>query len=449
MDRASLVRQVEHALGYRHLVWAGIRGDDVESIADLPQLSASFSIIGSYRRRPSVESLALEDLTGRRVDLEQFDIDDHRTEPEVLTFRQAMLRALSRPSALLPYRPSRFLSALWFTRKDRCLNLGLFGAHQFAFEHKPWVETAVADLGLPTIPWVYVADEEQLDTIKMLDQGPVVLRMSRTSGGNGFVVVQSREDLVRCWPDAEETFVSVSPFIPDALPLNVGGTVWRDRVTVHYPSVQLIGLPQCVTRPFGYCGNDFGLARDLDREVLSRIEQSTIRVGHWLRTMGYLGTFGVDYLLERGGTLRFTEVNPRFQGSTVASGRLAVESGEACLLLEHIAATLGLSAPPSRSLAERLRATNPLAQLVVHWTGSEPAHLDPTTLHRGLLSRHDIVDVTTRPDLVTDRGAVVARLCFRGRLTNTGFDLREPCASAVSHWVAASLLTSLGGASHD
>ncbi|HZM55074.1 MAG TPA: ATP-grasp domain-containing protein, partial [Acidimicrobiales bacterium] len=313
-------------------------------MTDLPQLQASFSIINSYKRRSSVESVAYEDLTGVRVDLETWDIDEHLRSEATAEFRRGMLRVLAHPSALLPYRPSRFLSAVWFARRDRCLNLGLFGAHQNAFEHKPWVETAVSELGLPQIPWTYIADEEQLRARDLLAQGPVMLRRSRTSGGEGIVRVETNQDLLAQWPHIDEAFVSVAPFLDGGLPVNVGATVWHDGVSVHHPSVQLIGIPNCVTRPFGYCGNDFGLARELPAEIVEQIEVSTIRIGRWMAQFGYLGTFGVDYLVHNGKAL-FTEINARFQGSTHASCRLSIEANESCLMLEHVAALLRMDAP--------------------------------------------------------------------------------------------------------
>lgn len=434
MNRTRLLADVSHRLGRRDLVWAGIRGGDMESIADLPNLTTSHSIIGAYKARAAIDGVAMEDLSGVRVDLERWDIDDHRLEPAAVAFRRSLLRALNRDSALLPYRPSRFLSAIWFARRDRCLNLGLFGAQQFAFEHKPWVESAVAGLGVPSISWHYIADEDQLDAVALLDSGPLVLRLSRTSGGEGIVEVESPQQLFDLWPKADEAFVSVAPFIAHALPLNVGGTVWKDGTTVHYPSVQVIGIPECVTRRFGYCGNDFTTIRDLDDRVINDIESSTITIGEWLRTQGYLGTFGVDYLLDSEGVLRFTEVNPRFQGSTIASGRLAVERNEPCLPLEHLAAFLGVSTPAYPPLRERVRDLHPLSQVIVHWTGPQTRHIDPDRLVSAMTQLGGSADVLTRPDIATERGAVVGRFTFRTRLTLNGFDIITPVSSALGAW---------------
>ena len=66
MNRAALLRDVSAKLGNRRLVWAGIRGDDAEPLADLPQLEGAYTIINAYSKKVSVDSTAYEDLTGVR-----------------------------------------------------------------------------------------------------------------------------------------------------------------------------------------------------------------------------------------------------------------------------------------------------------------------------------------------------------------------------------------------
>lgn len=448
MNRAALLKAVSAELGHRRLVWAGIRGDDAEPLADLPQFDAAYTIINAYARRLSVDSTAYEDLTGVRVDLEKWDIDAHLDAPETAIFRRVMLQAMSVPSALLPYRPSSFLSAIWFARRDRCRNLGLFGGHQAAFEHKPWVETSIASLNVRTIPWTYVADEEQLRTDEMLRHGPLILRRSRTSGGEGIVRVDDASQARLQWPHVAEAFVSVAPFLEGGVPVNVGATAWHDGITVHYPSIQLIGIPDCVTRPFGYCGNDFGLVKDLEPAVFDQIEAATTSIGNWLRSYGYRGTFGVDFLVHDGVPL-FTEINPRFQGSTHASCKLAINAGESCLMLEHLAATMGMDAPRQRPVRELAAEAPALAHFVVHWTGSEAERIDPSPLVRLAMATGQAVraEVLTRPGLLTQRGAAVARIVCRESVTRTGFELTEPFARAVLQWKADAGQTAFTGQS--
>lgn len=441
-DRATLLRQVAERLGSRQLVWAGLRGADLEPLSDIPQLSASFSIVGDYSGRSDVASHAYENNTGVRVDPEVWDIDEHRADEATLLFRHRLLAALSPSSALVSYRPSTFLSAIHFARRDRCWNLGLFGAHQSVFEHKPFVESAVAELDVPHVPWTYVADEEQLQARDLDSPTGLVLRRSRTSGGEGFVRISKAMDVAAHWPSVREGFVSVAPYIADAIPVNVGATVWpnareSDCVSVHWPSVQLIGIESCVTRPFGYCGNDFSLARELDSQTIEQIDQSTKAIGRWLRSMGYVGSFGVDYLVHDGVPL-FTEVNPRFQGSTRASCQLSVERGEACLMLEHLAAWLRVEKPEEADpLGARVREMPDLANIAVHWTGEEARTVDGSSL---VSQMFQVMDSDVRFDSLvphtvsSDPGSLVTRLTLRQRVTESGFELVHPLDQALRQW---------------
>ena len=122
-----------------------------------------------------------------------------------------------------------------------------------------------------------------------------------------------RVELESLWPDEDEAFVSVAPFLTDAVPVNVYGVVWRDGITVHPAWVELIGINSCTTRELGYCGNDFVAAAALGKGTIHEVERSVVSVGERLRGQGYVGAFGMDFLVAEGVPL-FTEVNPRFQG---------------------------------------------------------------------------------------------------------------------------------------
>jgi ATP-grasp domain len=430
MIRSALVEWIEHELGARQLFWFGTRGSDAEALGDLPQFAGSFSLIGSLRSRPSVRSMALEEISRSRPDLDMYDIDDHLRSAAVAEFRGVILRALARPSALVTYRPTLFSSAIGFSRQERCLSLGMFKGIQSAFEHKPWLETSIAQLDLPAIRWRYIPDRELLDAGELVAEGPVMLRRSRTTGGVGLVKVSSVEELERLWPEEDEAYVSVSRYIEGGMPINVGGVVWDDGgVTVHRASVQLIGVPALTTRPFGYCGNDFVTAARLEKGVLQQIDDSTRAIGSWLGRSGYVGAFGIDFLLVDGQPL-FTEVNPRFQGSTHLSCQLSVERGESCLLLEHVAACLGFPAPPSRPLRDQMADDVDLAQIVVHNVGGSALSIDPPDV-LDIFRALDVfnrADVVTSDGLVTEPGGTVARISLRSSVTETGFDLRPPWA---------------------
>jgi len=424
--------QVANALGRCDLVWLGTRGEDVLSVTDLPQLSAAFSWISALDHAPSVEGMALEDLTGVRVDLDTWDIDSQLLTEPVNEFREAVLHSLSGPSAVFEYRPSAFTSAIAFARQDRCRHLGLFTGIQSAFEHKPWVETSIARLEIPHIPWVYIADIDQVDAEKYFENGPVMLRRSRTTGGVGLVRVDDPDELSELWPREPEAFVSVAPFIDGGISLNVGAVVWDNGVTVHPASVQLIGVPGLTNRPFGYCGNDFAAVADLDPVLLDQMEHSTRSIGAWLGGFGYRGAFGVDFLVS-GGEPLFTEINPRFQGSTHASCRLSVDHDESCLVLEHVAAFLELEAPTSVPLRLQAARYDPLSHVVVH-NGGPDAGVDPGPLLASFGRTRKLLasDVLTRPELITRSDAAIGRFTLACSVLDTDGDLHPTVVDALA-----------------
>jgi hypothetical protein len=430
-----MLAEVSKRLGGRQLVWFGTRGDDIASISDLPQLAAAYSVISAYRGETPIEAMALEDVTGIRVDLDTHDIDEEVDREAVSTLRRAIMRTLARPSWVFTYRPSALVSAVCFARREQTRYLGLFKDHQSAFEHKPWVESSVADMGVPTIPWTYLVEEDLPDRLSLLTEGPHMVRQSRGSGGTGLLRVDSLTDVT--WDGGRDMMVSVAPFVSGGTPVNIGATVWHDGVTVDLPSVQLIGVPSCTDRPFGYCGNDFGLMRDFSAATLDDIEASTLLIGQWLRRFGYLGTFGVDFLVKDDVPL-FLEVNPRFQGSTHLSARLELEQGASCLVLEHLAANLGLDRPAEPPLRDRVAQLPDAAHMVIHRPAWAPAQLDPSALAVRASGSEAFrnVDVLTRSELHTQAGATVARLTVADRVTSDGLRISPRWDSLITTWLS-------------
>lgn len=434
-DRSRLIDEIADSLADRRLVWFGTRGDDVRPVTELKQLSSVFSVINTYAPSDDVTAMSLEDLSKARVDLDTFSIDDHPYDPAVAELRQAVQRALSEPSAVFTYRPSEFLSAMAFTHLKNASYLGLFAGMQQAFEHKPWIEVAFAKLGLPHVPWQYLADSERSVAHRLLGTGPVLLRRSKTTGGVGFALARSAVELDKHWPYAGEAFVSVAPYLDGAVPVNVSGVVWAQGVSVHPASVQLIGVAGCTTRPFAYCGNDFAAITALGRPTIEQIESAVCIIGDWLRSHGYLGAFGVDFLVHDGVAL-FSEINPRFQGSTRLSCDISAELGLGCLLLEHVAAFLGIEKPPAPSLWEIATTAPPRAQIVVHHTGDAPAAIDPHYLVDRFAAAGNLVlaDVLTNATLATAPNATVARLTVSRSVTRSGYALEPDFNSLLQKW---------------
>jgi hypothetical protein len=409
------------AIGDRRLIWFGTRGLDALPLLQLSNFEECFAIT-CPPGLPALKSAVLEELTRTRVDLDQYDIDLDQ-EPELLQLRHQLLATLNRPSIVVAYRPSRFLSAIQFARLDTVYAAYLFNEHHLAFEHKPWVETQLAGLGVPLIPWQYVPDEQHAEVFRRLNEGPVMLRPSRGSGGVGMVRVDNDSGLKAGWPIQAEAFASVAPFIDHAAPMNVAGCVFGDgSVTIHSPSIQLIGVASCIDRPFGYCGNDYASGAEIDDSVTKMLEEVTLKVGTWLRSRGYCGAFGVDYLV-RGDEIFFTEVNPRFQGCSLLGSEVDRRLGLPDLYLEHIAAHLGLPAPMRPPLSDRSNGIGTVAHVVAHNNEARQLERISPAVPKEWPDR--LIDITQTPDLgvAVDPGGVLFRLVIEGSVTRSGFEI--------------------------
>jgi hypothetical protein len=121
----------------------------------------------------------------------------------------------------------------------------------------------------------------------------------------------------------------------------------------------------------GYCGNDFSRIRDLDAGILDELEEMVVQVEKWLASVGYLGVFGVD-AIEYKGHVDFSEINPRFQNSSVIAAQLDQELDLPDMYLNQIAAFAGLSAPPHISLRELAKQQKGVSQIICNSQYSQP-----------------------------------------------------------------------------
>jgi hypothetical protein len=421
-----MLASVRKAIDGRRVVWFGIRGEDAEALLQLPELEASFTVTAQLRsaRLASSSNVTLEGLSGARPDLDRHDIDLDTSEA-AREFRRRFLVEVSGRCVVVTYRPAAFVSALAFSMTETMTLAGLFKDRQMAFEHKPWVETSLLRRGIPMLGWRYVADEHRSRAKRMLVNGPLVLRGSRSSGGVGMARVTSELEVDILWPPQPDAFVAVAPFVERALPVNVTGCVFPNGVVhAHPPSVQLIGVESCTDRSFGYCGNDFGAISAVDARALDRLDSIVRSVGAWLHSERYVGVFGVDALC-RDADVFFTEVNPRFQGSSAPSAEIAAGLDVADLFLEHLAASLGLPAEePGLSVSDWVREQPALSQIVVHNTSGGSLYRDATSALPSM-GRDTRVAQLVPAQVEALPGASTYRIVTARSVTTTGFEIDD------------------------
>lgn len=431
MTRQSMIRSLQDRIGARKLVWVGTRGYDSSGFMELPQFSESYAIIAPLGFLSLKEDFALENASGRRVDLDTYRIEDDYSNP-AKELRRRLLNSLTEPAVVVAYRPSSLLSAICYPRRDFVVYLGMFHERQATFEHKVWVESELRLRGIPVIPWRYFAEEDRQRLEEELDAfGTLVIRANRSDGGAGVRAISNPEAIGEQIADSRDGFIAAAPLLEPHIPLNINACVFRDgTVSLHPPSMQLIGINECTRRRFGYCGNDFGAIKDLELELLVSFEAIVRQAGDWLCSQGYLGAFGVDALVHDGRVL-LTEINPRFQGSSLLSAQLDRAMGQCDLFLCHLAAHLGLRAPTSRSVIEIVKEQASLAQVVFH-NRCEHAILYTDDKRNAGWSE---VELLPAAQVYVEPNATLFRALMSGGITQDGCTIRREifdCVARVS-----------------
>ncbi|MBI2839283.1 MAG: ATP-grasp domain-containing protein [Acidobacteria bacterium] len=426
MTAKKRLAEIEMALRGRQLVYFGTRGADAEPLLNLSNMAFVFSLIAPLDAC-SVREVSLEVETGERVELDSYNLDFDRREV-IGDLRRRLLHLFDRPSAVLPYRPCAFLSSAWFPRSDRTLYLGMFHESQACFEHKPWVESQLSRFGVRVLPWRYWADSDRRLIGEWAAKEPLVLRANHTDGGAGVRLLRDAGALDTEWPMHGDGFLAAAPYLEHSIPLNVNACVFSDgRVTLHGPSLQIIGIPSLTRRAFGYCGNDFARTADLEPRVLDSLEEMSVRTGMWLHQNGYRGAFGIDALLH-DGILYLTEVNPRFQGSSLHSARLDATLGRADVFLEHAAALLGFAARASRPLRELAREQPAVSHLILHNTLDVPVRVESETD----ASRNAQLRLVPAPAILVQSEAIAFEVVVPRSVTGDGTSLTPEACAIVS-----------------
>lgn len=114
---------------------------------------------------------------------------------------------------------------------------------------------------------------------------------------------------------SEEEYI-LSPYLTNAVPINVHVVIFDDDCIVFPPSLQIL---QESHQHFIYIGADFHT--NFTSNIYNEIIDSSKKIANCMRNMEYRGVCGIDYMLTQNKLL-FLEVNARFQSSTFLLNRL-------------------------------------------------------------------------------------------------------------------------------
>jgi hypothetical protein len=185
---------------------------------------------------------------------------------------------------------------------------------------KTWVRRQLKQLGVPVIPGSEVRLAPwQFTTLSRRHGLPLVVSLDHSAAGSGVHLVHDEADFRGLAETHRGAAASVMRFV-EGRSLSMAAVRTADAVLLGEASLQVIGQPSLTNLSFGWCGNDFSGCH-LHEHELEQMQAIQTRVGNWLGGLciggqcGFRGIFGIDFISD-GQNVYFTEINPRFLGTT-------------------------------------------------------------------------------------------------------------------------------------
>lgn len=224
-------------------------------------------------------------------------------------------------------------------------------------------------LGLPRLPglWSRLSELRYRELCASVG-AQVVAQKARGASGSGTAFIRSERGLQEAGQTLGDEIVWVAPEVRGPS-INLNAVVLDRNVVAGCPNIQLVGLEMLQSRPGMYCGNDFTTAATLAPAVLTDVREQAVRFGGWLRTLGYRGLFGLDFMADSAsGRSYIVDLNPRWQGSTAVSTQAEARAGRLPLAAAEVAWRLGvLDESEIVSLADQFFAPLKASQMSLRW----------------------------------------------------------------------------------
>jgi predicted ATP-grasp superfamily ATP-dependent carboligase len=351
--------------------WVGQRGIDAFAVVDFAPVEAVFCCdygedYSRFWRRESLFSVEKE--TGQRENWGNQDLE-RLWEGGVGERIETYIDNINTPINTVCYRS---LEALENDRRFRVLAPPK--ALKDIFDDKLYQLELFAKLGIKT-PMTFscrLGETSFTNAGDILD-GPFVIQPPVGSSGENTYIVQDRVEFDRVrdiFGLAQRVKVSKYLSVPS---LNGHCVVLHTRKGLRAiaacPSIQIVGPQECSNRPEIYCGNDFSAADEIPEALREKTCTIMENVGLYMGRKGFLGIFGMDFLLVDGEVMAL-EINPRFQGSTMLLSLLQLERGEVPLVALHVMQFMGqtevFSPTCLMQLEDSYRIPYSGAHLIVH-----------------------------------------------------------------------------------
>ncbi len=311
-------------------------------------------------------------------------IKDSRTQKYIQEFK-------NKQPVFFVYKP--FVSMQEITRKNKwilCANSHKFGKK--LFENKIRFRNILKKLNLPVPPGEVIKDPNILiKDFKRLEKKyglPMVIQHPARGGGRGTFFINSKKEAQQILSNLEDDTL-ILKYIKGPSP-SITGCVTPWGIAYTYPQYQVLDQEACYNLEIKtgnglWCGHDWTFSRNkFDKNTLQKIYKATVGVGEYLKSYGYKGIFGLDFIQdETTQEFYIGECNPRLLGSFPVLTMVQVKNKEIPIAALHFLSFLKLDSEQYNimrrifgDIVAQMKSPKIGAQLVLHnkegrWTRNE------------------------------------------------------------------------------
>lgn len=240
-----------------------------------------------------------------------------------------------------------------------------------------------------------------------------VVQVPVSSGGQGTHKITKENWIeIAASIDPNESYI-VSGYVEHNIPVNIHAIIYDSEIVFFPGSIQIIleGNGRLL-----YRGADFVTFREIDRDIRKRFYEQSDALLQKIQAMGYRGVIGIDAMIV-GDDIFFSEINNRFQGSSILLNKALHENGLESLQWMNIQAFSGAK-PDDRTLMGIERLEVPYSMFIYvreRQGGAIDAILKKA---RREMRVAEILEEGYRPDQAAEPYASLFTLLFRGNITS-------------------------------
>jgi predicted ATP-grasp superfamily ATP-dependent carboligase len=174
-----------------------------------------------------------------------------------------------------------------------------------------------------------------------------VVQLPRGFSGNSTFLIKGKKDLDEIIKKYKNRKVKFSKYL-EGKTWTINACIGKTGLAISQPIFQITGLTFYNKNKFGTCGNDYAYAYGkssrpegdigqcrLQDEDNEKIFSYTKKIGDYLKSLGYKGIFGLDFIVSNG-EVNLIEINPRLVASIPVFTKLQIQNNEEPFLLSHI-----------------------------------------------------------------------------------------------------------------